>query len=390
MSTEKILSNLRFADDVALLNETTKQMEKHMNNLNSESMKVGLKIHKGKTKYMTNHADSEDILIDQQKIEKVTEFKYLGQTTHLKDTTKEEIYARIRAAWSCFGKNKEILQDNQLPISLKKQVMDQCILPTMTYGCQTWSLNKQMTNKLRTAQRAMERKMLDLKLKDKIPCAEIRKRTKIIDIIEYTLKQKWKWASHIARLKDNRWTRRCTEWQPRRGKRSRGRPSRRWQDDITEKEGTTWIRKATDRRRWKTLMEGYILQWMDKAWMRWDEKDSHISSTLADATHFYCPLSIFKPPVYQLVCRTYVSGKHMWLRTHTLSLSLSFCVYVAGYVCIRVRPRQRVWSVWTVAGLSLICFGSDFFFSGNSPILSQFDFCGYWCWSVIRINNLIK
>ena len=107
--------------------------------------------------------------------------------------------------------------------------------------------------------------MLDLKLKGKIPCLEIRKRTKIIDIIEYTLKQKWKWAGHIARLKDNRWTRRCTEWQPRRGKRSRGRPSRRWQDDITEKEGTTWIRKATDRRRWKTLMEGYILQWMDKA-----------------------------------------------------------------------------------------------------------------------------
>ena len=205
------LSNLRFADDVALLNETSKQLEKHMNYINSECMKVGLKIHKGKTKYMTNYADSEDILIGQQKIEKVTEFKYLGQTTHLKDTTKEEIYARIRAAWSCFGKNKEILQNKQLPISLKKQVMDQCILPTMTYGCQTWSLNKQMTNKLRTAQRAMERKMLDLKLKDKIPCVEIRKRTKIIDIIEYTLKQKWKWAGHIARLKDNRWTRRCTE-----------------------------------------------------------------------------------------------------------------------------------------------------------------------------------
>ena len=114
-------TNLRFADDVALFNETTKQMEKHLNNLNSESLKVGLKIHKGKTKYMTNHADSEDILIDQQKIEKVTEFKYLGQTTHLIDTTKEEIYARIRAAWSCFGKNKEILEDKQLPISLKNK-----------------------------------------------------------------------------------------------------------------------------------------------------------------------------------------------------------------------------------------------------------------------------
>ena len=69
---------------------------------------------------MTNHAGSEDILIDQQQIEKVTEFKHLGQNTHLRDTTKEELYARIRAAWSCFGKNKEILQDRQLPTSLKK------------------------------------------------------------------------------------------------------------------------------------------------------------------------------------------------------------------------------------------------------------------------------
>ena len=81
-----------------------------------------------------------------------------------------------------------------------------------------------------------------------IPCSEIRNRTKIIDITEYTLKQKWRWAGHIARMMDNGWTKRSTEWQPRRGKRSRGRPSRRWQDDITRKEETTWNRKATDKR----------------------------------------------------------------------------------------------------------------------------------------------
>ena len=47
--------------------------------------------------------------------------------------------------------------------------------------------------------------------------------------------------------------------------RSRGRPSRRRQDGITREEGTTWNTKAIDRRQWKALMEGYILQWMDKA-----------------------------------------------------------------------------------------------------------------------------
>ena len=44
--------------------------------------------------------------------------------------------------------------------------------------------------------------MLDLNIQDKIPCSEIWKRTKIIDIIEYTQKQKRKWAGHIARMKD--------------------------------------------------------------------------------------------------------------------------------------------------------------------------------------------
>ena len=78
-----------------------------------------------------------------KKIEKVTEFKYLGQTTHLKGTTKEEFYARIRAAWSCFGRkwntpgseqrgavleeNNGIPQDRQLPI---RQVM----------FCQQWPM----------------------------------------------------------------------------------------------------------------------------------------------------------------------------------------------------------------------------------------------------------
>ena len=84
------------------------------------------------------------------------------------------------------------------------------------------------------------------------------------------LKQEYRTTIHIARMKDNRWTKCCTEWQPRRGKKSRGRPGRRWQDDITRKEGTTWNGKATDRGQWKTLIGGgggggYIPQWMDKA-----------------------------------------------------------------------------------------------------------------------------
>ena len=52
-----------------------------------------------------------------------------------------------------------------------------------------------------------------------MPNLEIRERTKTNYILEEITKQKWKWAGHIACMKDNRWTVRCTEWQVRDGKR---------------------------------------------------------------------------------------------------------------------------------------------------------------------------
>ena len=47
-------------------------------------------MHKGKTKYMTNFQNDQEIHIESEKIEEVTIYKYLGHTTYLKDTTKEE------------------------------------------------------------------------------------------------------------------------------------------------------------------------------------------------------------------------------------------------------------------------------------------------------------
>ncbi|GFS18387.1 endonuclease-reverse transcriptase [Elysia marginata] len=123
----------------------------------------------------------------------------------------------------------------------------------MTYGCQTWSMTKAVGQKLRVAQRAMESKMLGLKLTDKISCKEIRNKTQVSDIAQYIAKQKWKWAGHVARLQDNRWTLRVTEWQPRNGKRSRGRQARRWRDDIVTVRtmGNTWTREAKDKEEWR-------------------------------------------------------------------------------------------------------------------------------------------
>ena len=259
------LTDLRFADDVALTANFVKDMEIQLNILNQESKKVGLKIHRGKTKVMTNYETREKIEIESIEIEKVDQYKYLGQTIATEDRTANETQLRIKAGWLVFGKYKEIFVSKGIPMNSKRQVFNQCILPTLTYGCQTWTLTKDITQKMEICQRKMERKMLGIKLIDKVPNLEIREKTKVNDVLAEITKLKWKWAGHVARMKDNRWTVRCTEWQVRDGKRSKGRPKRRWRDDIQQWLGATWSRKARDRQKWRDLAEGYFQQWRDTA-----------------------------------------------------------------------------------------------------------------------------
>ena len=81
--------------------------------------------------------------------------------------------------------------------------------------------NPIMEQKLVTTQRTMERKMFHLSLKDTSQAHRNQKITQVKDISERINASKWKWAGHISRTEDNRWTKRLTEWQTRTGKRRR-------------------------------------------------------------------------------------------------------------------------------------------------------------------------
>ena len=162
---------------------------------------------------MANTDTTDNIQTNGTEIEKVTNYKYLGQTITMENSTKQDVSIRIKAGWSVFGKYREIFLDRHLSMSLKKKVFNQCVLPAIRYGCQTWSLTKALIKKLETSQGAMERRMLNAKLEDRIRNTTIKQRTRVTDIVQYVTNTKWKWDRHIARMKDNRWTIRSTEWQ---------------------------------------------------------------------------------------------------------------------------------------------------------------------------------
>ncbi|CAH2246697.1 jg3536 [Pararge aegeria aegeria] len=106
--------------------------------------------------------------------------------------------------------------------------------------------------RLIVTQRAFERVMLGIYLRDQIRNEEIRRRTRVTDIAQRVAKLKWQWAGLIARRTNERWGSKVLESQPRTGNCSVGRPPTA---------GSRWIQAAQSREVSNGLQKTYIQQW---------------------------------------------------------------------------------------------------------------------------------
>ncbi|CAH1234661.1 unnamed protein product, partial [Diabrotica balteata] len=184
-----------------------------------------------KTKMMTNMVPSEEIQINNNKIELIDKYTYLGHEIKIpRDNQTCELNRRITLEWAAYGRMRDIFKTN-IPIHLKRKAFNQCILPA------NGEINAGLT------------------LKDRVRNEEKRRRTGVDDIILRINKQKWRWAGHVARMEDGRLTKRLLEWRPRADKRSRCRPPTRWTDELRKIE-TNWIAAAKDRENWRRLVGG--------------------------------------------------------------------------------------------------------------------------------------
>ena len=201
----------------------------------------------------------KDIKLDNEKLESVDHYIYLGQRISMQPSKEKEIVRRITLGWQAFGRASSIFKNDKIAMILKRKVYDQCILPTVTYGAETWNLTKKLSLKLRTMQRAHERIMLGITWKDHKTTKWIREKTGVSDILNTVAKLKWNWAGHVVRRTDNRWSTRLTQWTPRGHKRKRGRQKTRWRDDL-DQFANEWHQLAINRKTWSTLGKAYVQQ----------------------------------------------------------------------------------------------------------------------------------
>ena len=84
---------------------------------------------------------------------------------------------------------------------------------------------------------------------------KLEKKLKVKDIIKVVKQLKWRWAGHVARMNNNRWTKRLTDWYPYNEKRSRKRPDTRWRDEIEKFAGVAWQRLVQNRELGKAFVQ---------------------------------------------------------------------------------------------------------------------------------------
>lgn len=136
--------------------------------------------------------------------------------------------------WSKFWSPKNILKGPFNSYHIKARYSTR-IIPTMTFGSQTWSLIQKNTEKPRTIQNSIQRSTLNIKNKDHIKIFIIKKKMKFnTNAVRYIRRQKWTWVGHISRIKDDIWTNKSTFWLPMDHKRKKGCQPIRWRDDIIQ------------------------------------------------------------------------------------------------------------------------------------------------------------
>ncbi|KAE9415401.1 hypothetical protein Angca_006124, partial [Angiostrongylus cantonensis] len=142
-----------------------------------------------------------------------------------------------RVAWRAF-KNIEDAVKRTKNTQLRAHLFDSTVLSALTYASETWSLCKEDERSLSVIERAVERTMLGVsrftQVRDGIRSSDLRQRSKIKDGVLYVKQSKIRWAGHVMRMNDNRWTRAVSDWIPRDVKRIAGRPPTRWSEFFTK------------------------------------------------------------------------------------------------------------------------------------------------------------
>ena len=121
------------------------ELIKLLSDLKRESEEMGLLLNVKKTKIMVvdeNGVTRELFKLDDDELEEVNSFVYLGSTIDLKGDSTEEIKRRIGMAKCTTMKMESIWKRKVVSTRVKLRLIDTIVFPVMSYGSESRGLKK--------------------------------------------------------------------------------------------------------------------------------------------------------------------------------------------------------------------------------------------------------
>ncbi|KAJ4431550.1 hypothetical protein ANN_20149 [Periplaneta americana] len=158
--TQQILG---YADDVIITGRRIQDVEEALIALDMETQKLGFKINTKKSKFMSvtkrQNDQVKEVKMGTYKFEKVKEFTYLGSILTANNDLRNEVQRRINLANRAYYSLLPIVKNKIISREIKIKIYKTLMRPIITYGTETWVLNKNTCKQLAVFERKILRRI---------------------------------------------------------------------------------------------------------------------------------------------------------------------------------------------------------------------------------------
>ena len=172
--------------------------------------------------------------MEDTKVPRVKEFKYLESTVQESGGCEREVKKKVQALWNGWRRVSGVIYDKRLPARVKEKVYSSVVRPAMVYGLETVAVTKKQVEEMEVAEMKMLRFAMGVTRKDKIRNEYIRSTVKVERLGMKMREGRLMWYGHVMR--DQEYVGRKMIEMELSGKRKRGRPKRSTTIDLR-----TWV-----------------------------------------------------------------------------------------------------------------------------------------------------
>ena len=209
------------------------------------SKEIGLELNISKTKCMKiSNKDTKPLVINigQKTAEEVSSFTYLGYEITCDGKDEKAVKARIALGWAAVNKKIDLLKANVLSMKNKVNIVETYIYPVVRYGLEAVAWSNCLKSKIVVFQNDIMRLLTDNNKLDKVRIEKLSEMTNLKNLFEKIKNDKeslfYKTKTSVKGV-----SKLCLEGLVE-GKRSKGRPRRRWTDDLKEWSSSKSIQEA--------------------------------------------------------------------------------------------------------------------------------------------------